>query len=106
MFLRGHGSRVSTHYGVVTHQSGALGAIQGDAIRNITGTLGRPLTQSHNIVATGAFELAQLHTSLAGGTGNTYQRPILSFDASRQVPIAPEIRPANVAVRYLMRALP
>ena len=37
MFLRGRGSRTSTHYGSVTHASGALGALQGDAIRNFSG---------------------------------------------------------------------
>ncbi|WP_051643861.1 phage tail protein [Bilophila wadsworthia] len=40
IFLRGHGSQVSTHYGTVTHTSAGLGELQGDAIRNISGTFG------------------------------------------------------------------
>ena len=39
IFLRGHGSQVSTHYGTVTHASASLGELQGDAIRNM-GRLG------------------------------------------------------------------
>lgn len=38
--MRGHGSQASTHYGVVTHQSGGPGQLQGDSIRNITGRFG------------------------------------------------------------------
>ena len=40
VFLRGLGSVNSTHYGNVTHQSGTLGELQGDSIRNITGWIG------------------------------------------------------------------
>lgn len=39
-FLRSWGYRTSTHYGTVTHSSGALGDLQGDSIRNITGWIG------------------------------------------------------------------
>ena len=35
IFLRGHGSQTSTHYGTVTHTSAGLGQLQGDAIREI-----------------------------------------------------------------------
>ena len=38
IFLRGHGSQTSTHYGSVTHRSAALGQLQGDGIRTIWGT--------------------------------------------------------------------
>ncbi len=38
VFLRGLGSVISNHYGTVTHTSSNLGELQGDAIRNITGT--------------------------------------------------------------------
>lgn len=37
LFLRGHGSHTSTHYGTVTHKSAELGQVQGDAIREIWG---------------------------------------------------------------------
>ncbi len=38
LFLRGHGSHTSTHYGTVTHKSAELGQVQGDAIREIWGS--------------------------------------------------------------------
>ena len=33
IFLRDHGSQVSTHYGSVIHSSTGLGQLQGDALR-------------------------------------------------------------------------
>ena len=38
VFLRGYGGQTSYHYGAVGHWSAGLGELQGDAIRNITGT--------------------------------------------------------------------
>ena len=37
IFLRGHGSQTSTHYGTVAYTSAGLGQLQGDAIREMKG---------------------------------------------------------------------
>lgn len=39
IFLRGQGSHTSTHYGIVTHSSAALGQLQGGGIREILGSV-------------------------------------------------------------------
>ena len=39
IFLRGQGSQRSTHYGSVTHSSAGLGVLQGDGIREISGSI-------------------------------------------------------------------
>ena len=109
LFLRGHGAQTSFHYGMVTHQSGALGQLQGDATRNIIGHVGDVMTSGSAEVGnyTGAFYVTH-HTPNSIGYGGIYSREHISsaFDASRVVPTAEEIRPVNRAVRYLMRALP
>lgn len=109
LFLRGHGAQTSSHYGMVTHQSGALGQLQGDATRNIIGHVGDVMTSGSAEVGnyTGAFYVTH-HTPNSIGYGGIYSREHISsaFDASRVVPTAEEIRPVNRAVRYLMRALP
>jgi hypothetical protein len=109
LFLRGYGSQVfnSGGYGNVSHTSGVLGQIQGDAIRNITGRSRAAIEEQH----------AQNPSTFAGafypgedfrfGYGATYGRGDygLYMDASRIVPTANENRPANMAVRYLIRAV-
>ncbi len=103
LFLRGYGAQTSSHYGSVVHQSGELGMIQGDAIRNITGGSG----DSPN---SGAY----YYGALAGGAGGARKfageglrgRSAINFDASKVVPTAPENRPVNTAVRFLIRARP
>mgnify|MGYP000755089548 CR=1 FL=1 len=103
LFLRGYGAQTSSHYGSVVHQSGELGMIQGDAIRNITGSSG-------DSPRSGVY----YYGALAGGAGGARKfageglrgRSAINFDASRVVPTAPENRPVNTAVRYLIRARP
>ena len=103
LFLRGYGAQTSSHYGSVVHQSGELGMVQGDAIRNITGSSG----DSPN---SGAY----YYGALAGGAGGARKfageglrgRSAINFDASRVVPTAEENRPVNTSVRYLIRARP
>ena len=103
LFLRGYGAQTSSHYGSVVHQSGELGMVQGDAIRNITGSSG----DSPN---SGAY----YYGALAGGAGGARKfageglrgRSAINFDASRVVPTAEENRPVNTAVRFLVRARP
>ena len=108
IFLRGHGSQTSYHYGAVGHWSAGLGELQGDAIRNITGTHSSEVLMvgaTNTYGATGAFYSA-------GGSGGRHIKSssfdsgdeIRGFDASRVTPVAQEIRPVNRAVRYLIRA--
>lgn len=119
VFLRGLGSVNSAHYGNVTHQSGAFGELQGDAIRNITGCMGSDTTQSEennepitsadnppNFI--GAFRMGPTK-SYPTWSGNVtvlgnYAPQYIDFDSSRVVPTANEVRPINRAVRYFIRA--
>lgn len=110
VFLRGLGSVTSSHYGSVNHQSGNLGKLQGDAIRNITGWIGNceeqagPPDFGYNTGAfllsgTGGYGGAAPSVDIANSGGYNYY-----LDASRVVPTANEIRPVNIAVRYFIRA--
>lgn len=110
LFLRGHGAQASTHYGAVTHQSAALGELQGDAIRNITGHLGylTDTTDDNPIERSFSGVFYYYH---GGGrqdirAGDDRARLSGGFDASRVVPTSNENRPVNRAVRYLIRSLP
>lgn len=79
----------------------AVGSKQGDAIRNITASSTfRNMTEGYNIItdASGALEVSSSNavTSVVAADMSISAR-ILTFDASRQVPIADENRPRNVA---------
>ena len=69
-----------------------FGSAQGDAIRNITGTL----DASKPPVASGVFTVAGGYSGGADGGQNTVSR--YTFDASNVVPTASENRPRNVAL--------
>ena len=101
VFLRGLGSVTSTHYGTVNHSSSNLNELQGDAIRNITGTFGY-LADRHGIYTDGSFYIAEQregsHRDISGSNWR------FGFNASRVVPIANENRPINKAVRYFIKA--
>ena len=99
---------------MVTHLSGELGVMQGDAIRNIRGELsgngslyaailshGRLLGGS----ATGPFRVTRRYSygALGDPSNGSYD---MEFDAEHVVPTATENRPVNMAVRYLIRAQP
>ena len=115
LFLRGLGSQAfvqnnGSTVGVTStlHQSGALGQVQGDGMRNVTGW-----TEGHHIRGgagpypeNGAiFKSGSTVTPAQGSSGGVNQLQRLSLDVSRVVPTAGENRPANTAVRYLVRAL-
>lgn len=104
VFLRGHGSVASSHSGAVTHRSGALGALQGDAIRNITAQIDNIIIDDGGTVASkGAFTHATLSVDGATPSHHGPDKGRLSFDASLVVPTDEENRPVNRAVMYLIR---
>ncbi|WP_445496439.1 phage tail-collar fiber domain-containing protein [Photorhabdus sp. SF281] len=78
----------------------SLGSVQGDAIRNITGSLGNPTIESGSN-ASGAFSYQYKAGGRAAGAGGG----VISwtFDASRVVPTANENRPVNKSVIYITR---
>lgn len=96
LFLRGHGGN-----------SAALGIQQGDAIRNITGKLNMDALSLIYLwdQTSGVFKITT-GGSAKSSTYYAHDRGCIDFDASRVVPTAEENRPVNMAVRYLIRALP
>lgn len=118
IFLRGHGSQKSSHYGVVTHASGNLGELQGDTIRNITAKMWTNSRGPQHLflddsskLTSGAFTVGDKYLQWGAAEYNNASRDrqylwegSLSFDASKVVPIANENRPMNIAVRYLIRS--
>jgi hypothetical protein len=109
LFLRGYGSQAyaqnnGSTVGVTstTHSSGALGSVQGDAIREVSG---RFKGEAGFFEFSGAFSPAE-YTGYDDGSTPMTRRGGAYFNASRVTPTADEIRPVNTAVRYLIRALP
>ena len=98
VFLRGYGSRTSSHYGTVTHQSGALGELQGDAIRNITGSMATSMSYADGKLFQMSYVIRTFDRDGGGPVNAT------SFDASRVIPTANENQPINMAVRYFIKA--
>lgn len=85
--------------------SRAILSAQGDAIRNITGTVMGSNYYAFRGSSTGVF----YDTALSAGTvltpqGGSQAGMASSLDVSRQVPTASENRPRNVAFNYIVRA--
>ena len=107
LFLRGYGSQSfaqlnGTTVGVTStlHSSGQLGQVQGDALRTIRGEASMLKLQGNIGGAIyGSSSPGYDHIENVSGCG-------FEFDSSRVVPTAQENRPVNIAVRYLVRALP
>ena len=109
VFLRGHGSQTSTHYGTVTHASADLGELQGDSIREIWGVNEWAMSSWSHFPATtqnGAYYFVRrnrLNTEIRDGGGHDFDFSAY-FNASRVTPTSSEIRPINKAVIFLIRA--
>ncbi|EOU6663035.1 phage tail protein [Escherichia coli] len=84
----------------------ALLSAQGDAIRNITGSMGTNgrVLDSSSMVLSGAFAQTIRNTAqtVAGTSQATFTG--FDFDASRVVPVASENRPRSIAFNYIVRA--
>ena len=116
LFLRGHGSQAHAQnngstIGVTStlHQSAALGTVQGDASRDFTGSFeiwsgagGGTILEDARGAFTHGIGDSVTHTYAGGGI--SMRRYRMSLNPSRVVPATVENRPANVAVRYLIRA--
>ncbi|MBS3953065.1 MAG: tail fiber protein [Methylomicrobium sp.] len=79
----------------------SLGSAQGDAIRNITGSVGSLVIGSRNSFTggSGAFATSNFNNGAADSQAGSYGGATsFSFDASRQVPTAHEARPRNIAL--------
>ena len=106
IFLRGHGSQTSTHYGTVTHTSAGMGQLQGDAIREIWGSFPEMIAPGSSPITHGVLYYGSpwaYGAHIQQGTAGWMKRSA-DFLASRVIPVAQEIRPVNRAVRYLIRA--
>lgn len=82
--------------------SAAIGAVQEDAIRNITGTLAGVGTNfTAKSAGTGAFSYTNdLASESIRGLGDNYSMYAGTFAASMVVPTSNENRPVNMAVKY------
>ena len=100
-FIRGYGSQTVAQNNGSTigitptiHQSGNLGEVQGDAIRNITGGVSSGAVEQNSAYAWGAVYLA----GSGPGANDAWSDLGWRFDSSRIVPTANENRPVNVAL--------
>lgn len=107
-FSQNNGSTVGTT--ATLYASGTLGAVQGDAVRNMTGTLGdgansQAASSSSTNENSGTGVFSRSLRGVSRGTGEaSYSCYVQNFDASLVVPTANENRPVNMAVRYLIRS--
>lgn len=108
LFLRGYGSQTyaqnnGSTVGITStmHSSGALGQVQGDGTRNVTGTIGPSIDAGSSGIVYRNGQSGYMLPSAAH-----YAAAFHHIDISRVVPVANENRPVNTAVRYLIRAKP
>lgn len=83
-----------------------IGTAQGDAIRNITGTLVRVGSQPGYTgpAGTGVFtRTANYNAGGSGGGGIAGNTSDFSFSAATVVPTATENRPRNIAMNYIIK---
>lgn len=115
VFLRGLGTRETTHFGNVVHSSGSLGELQGDAMIQLPkssfyaalGRIGSEFAseqQQSAFSCTGAFSYSSTYnTAMKVGNSDNWGREYI-LDFSRAIPVSNELRPVNIAVRYFIKA--
>ena len=82
----------------------ALGSLQSDTIRNISGASGAHVTGSASSnVAGNPFYFGGTFTNMFGGVAGNNQSTGWIFDASRQVPTGNDNRPKNLLVNYIIK---
>lgn len=81
------------------------GSGQGDAIRNITGSVANfyrvSSNESHGVMSQGPYGSTPARTGAAGTDPG--DNASIDIDVSRQVPTAAENRPRNVAMHYIIK---
>ena len=83
----------------------SIGSIQGDAIRNLSGTLGKVYRRADSGEATGVYANSPKSPGqIVSGSNIADQTVEIKFDASLQVPTAAENRPRNLAVMWCIKA--
>ena len=103
VFLRGYGSRTNNS---ITHSSGSLGSFQNMAFPSVmNGTFSAVNTAGPS--PTGPFKEIGRYADYGlqdnGGYGSGYCRYI-QFNLSTVVPTANELRPINIAVKFIIKA--
>ncbi len=88
------------------HESGPLGQVQGDAIRRMAGRTGGFEAGDGHSWGDGVFQGDGRGGEGSGNGDDSGIQNVYNFDSSRVGPTAPENRPVDTAVRYLIRALP
>ena len=105
VFLRGYGGQTSYHYGAVGHWSAGLGELQGDGIREIWGELSYlPRSRDGEVGQSGSLAFWNEGRNQWMNDAGKAPSGAMNFYASRSTPVVGEVRPANRAVRYLIRA--
>lgn len=89
---------------MVGGNAASLGATQGDAIRNITGSTGAS-QPDHEVSSTnvGVLFTTKRTGTWESGSSTSNNIETTNIDASRQVPTANENRPINMALNYIIK---
>jgi len=107
VFLRGLGSQAyADGYGNVLHSSNSLGALQGDSIRNLTGSGSVNFNAGAVTNTSGVFSSYGRRSPINMNTedGNNDGSTGINMNIANSVPTSNENRPINMAVRYLIKA--
>ncbi|QCE32962.1 tail fiber protein [Acetobacteraceae bacterium] len=81
-----------------------IGEIQGDAIRNISGSVGQFYVFANTESYTGPFDLRITSAQSAVGGKGIAGAEIVDFDASKSVPTAEENRPYAIVSNFIIKA--